>query len=471
MKLRPYPAYKESGLPWLGRVPKHWNLLRAKYLMREMDTRSKDGSDTLLSVSQYSGVTKRRPRDGSEDPDTRSSSLVGYKVAKPGNLVSNIMLAWNGSLGIAPIEGVVSPAYCVYRICIGEPWFFHHLLRSRAYKAEIKRRSRGVVDSRLRLYTEDFFRIPMLLPNLKEQQAIVRFVRNLDHQVRRFIRNRRRLIEVLNEQKQAIINRAVTRGLHPDVSLKPSGIDWLGDIPEHWDVFPIKRLFSHMDYGISDSSKDEGRYRVLTMGNIRNGTVTVENCGRVDHVDPLLVLDRHDLLFNRTNSLELVGKVGIFEGNGQDEVTFASYLVRMRVNAKALPQYVNYLLNSPGVLRVARLNAIPSLHQANLNPTRYGRLPVPLPPKAEQATILEYIADRCGLFDDAMVRTQREINLIREYRTRLISDVVTGKVDLRHLAPPPGSEDSEEMAETLEPLAEDTADAVIDEEASINEFD
>ena len=118
MKLPPYPEYKDSGLPWLGQVPAHWNLLRAKYLMREMDRRSKDESGTLLSVSQYSGVTKRRSREGSEDPGTRSSSLVGYKVAKPGNLVSNIMLAWNGSLGIAPIEGVVSPAYCVYRICI-----------------------------------------------------------------------------------------------------------------------------------------------------------------------------------------------------------------------------------------------------------------------------------------------------------------------------------------------------------------
>jgi type I restriction enzyme S subunit len=291
-------------------------------------------------------------------------------------------------------------------------------------------------------------------PTPDEQQKIVRFIGHLNRSVNRFTRNRRRLIGVLNEQKQVIINRAVTRGLDPDVSLKPSGIDWLGDIPKHWEVFPIKRLFSHMDYGISDSSKDEGRYRVLTMGNIRNGTVTVENCGRVDHVDPLLVLDRHDLLFNRTNSLELVGKVGIFEGNGQDEVTFASYLVRMRVNEKALPQYVNYLLNSPGVLRVARLNAIPSLHQANLNPTRYGRLSVPLPPKAEQATILEYIADRCGVLDNAMLRAQREIDLIREYRTRLISDVVTGKVDVRHLAAAPGSEDLEESAEAIEPLEE-----------------
>ncbi len=110
MKLRPYPVYKDSGVPWLGRVPNHWDLFRAKYLMREINTRSKDESGTLLSVSQYAGVTKRSSREGSEDPDTRSSSLVGYKVAKPGNLVSNIMLAWNGSLGIAPMEGVVSPA-------------------------------------------------------------------------------------------------------------------------------------------------------------------------------------------------------------------------------------------------------------------------------------------------------------------------------------------------------------------------
>ena len=143
---KPYPAYKPSGVEWLGNVPAHWEVRRLKYLLQERDTLSVDGSEQLLRVSQYTGVTQRKPTDDRDEPDTRADSLVGYKCVEPNDLVVNIMLAWNGSMGVSQFLGIASPAYCVYRFMADtHPSYFHYLLRSPTYKARIRAVSTGVV--------------------------------------------------------------------------------------------------------------------------------------------------------------------------------------------------------------------------------------------------------------------------------------------------------------------------------------
>jgi len=175
--LKPYPEYKDSGLPWLGKIPKHWDVRRFKYLLHEINTRSLDGHEQLLRVSQYTGVTPRLSLNGDNEPDTRAESLVGYKQVTPSDLVVNIMLAWNGSLGVARFAGIVSPAYCVYRFNDHtEPWYYHNLLRLPMYKGRIKVDSKGVIESRLRLYSDELFRIEAILPKREEQAIITQFV-------------------------------------------------------------------------------------------------------------------------------------------------------------------------------------------------------------------------------------------------------------------------------------------------------
>ena len=226
--MKPYPEYKDSGLSWLGEIPANWDVRRSKYLLREINERSLDGQEQLLSVSQYTGVTPRRLRAGSDEADTRAATLAGYKLVKSEDLVVNIMLAWNGSLGIACSVGIVSPAYCVYRFNErAVPWYYHHLFRLPLYKGRIKVASTGVVESRLRLYSDDLFCIEALVPPKEEQDSIVRYLAHIDLLVNRYIRAKQRLIKLLNERKQAIIHQAVTRGLDPTVRMKPSGIEWL----------------------------------------------------------------------------------------------------------------------------------------------------------------------------------------------------------------------------------------------------
>ena len=220
--LKPYPAYRPAEGGWLGEIPSHWSVHRMKYVVHETDSRSMSGKEQLLRISQYTGVTQRRRADGLAEPDTRADSLVGYKRVEPNDLVINIMLAWNGSMGVSRYVGIASPAYCVYRFAREmHPWYFHNLLRSPAYKARIKASSTGVVESRLRLYSDDLGRIEAMIPPPAEQAAIVRFLDWANGRLERAIRAKRKVIALLNEQKQAIIHRAVTRGLDPSVPLTP----------------------------------------------------------------------------------------------------------------------------------------------------------------------------------------------------------------------------------------------------------
>ena len=307
---------------------------------------------------------------------------------------------------------------------------------------------------------------PFPRPPTEEQTAIVRYLDHADRRIRCYIRAKQKLIKLLEEQKKSVIHQAVTgridvRTGRPYPAYKPSSVEWLGDVPEHWEVIPLKRAFSQMEYGISDTGTDSGTIAVLTMGHIRDGAVTVPEYGGVTSVAPNLLLQDKDLLFNRTNSAELVAKVGLFR-SGERPVTFASYLVRMRTHEENSPEFLNFLLNDVGFMATARREAIPSLHQSNLNPTRYGRLQIPLPPATEQEAIVQSLVEDTSDIDTAVDRARRQIDLLREYRTRLIADVVTGKIDVREAAA---------ALPEVDPLeAEDEPDDIPDPEEAVDEL-
>lgn len=210
---------------------------------------------------------------------------------------------------------------------------------------------------------------------------------------------------------------------------KASGVEWLGEVPEHWELCLLKRSFSAIDYGISDSLESEGEVAVLRMGNIVNGKIVTNDLKYIYSVDDALLLKDNDLLFNRTNSLELIGKVGLFAGNHCQRTTFASYLVRLRTKASCLPQYYAYLLNTEGILGVARASAFVSIGQCNLNPTRYGLITVAVPPQVEQSSIATFLDDETAKIDALVAEQQRLIELLKEKRQAVISHAVTKGLD------------------------------------------
>jgi type I restriction enzyme S subunit len=269
------------------------------------------------------------------------------------------------------------------------------------------------------------------VPLISEGHAIAAFLDREAGRIDGLVGKKERLIELLREKRSALIIRAVTKGLDPTDPMKDSGVEWLGEIPAHWEIAPLKTLLVGCDYGISETLAGIGSIRVLTMAHVQDGEVVLPELGSIDQVDDELILERDDLLFNRTNSRELVAKVGIFRGSREDAVTFASYLVRLRARRGVAPDWLNYLLNSSGVLGLARSMALLSVNQANLNPTKYSRIPLPLPPEPEQCNIAARL-DRETVRIDALIAKVRDaIDRLKELRTALISAAVTGKIDVR----------------------------------------
>ena len=429
LNLKPYPNYKPSGVEWLGDIPAHWEVCRLRSVLTGVNERNRPDLP-LLSVVRERGVILRDVNNMDENHNFIPDDLTNYKVVHKGQFAMNKMKAWQGSYGVSQHDGIVSPAYFIFDINGVTGDYFHVAVRSKAYVPFFAQASDGVRIGQWDLSQARMQEVPFLLPPLHEQAAIVRYLDHADERIRCYVSGKQKLIRLLEEEKQAVIHRAVTRGLDPNVRLKPSGVEGLGDVPAHWEVGPVKRAFLSMDYGISESASDSGTIRLLTMAHLNNGQVTVPPTGGVDSVNPYLLLQKDDLLFNRTNSQELVGKVGLFTGH-DSPVTFASYLVRMRPCPNHDPVYLNMALNDTSFISRARREAIPSLHQSNLNPTRYGRLHIVLPPRQEQQTILRVLRNETRSLRDAISRTRRQIELLQEYRTRLIADVVTGQVDVR----------------------------------------
>ena len=199
------------------------------------------------------------------------------------------------------------------------------------------------------------------------------------------------------------------------------------EIPEHWDVCRIKQVLSQVDYGISERSEPEGKFPVLKMANIQSGEVVFSKMEFVEEVCDGLLLEKGDLLYNRTNSPDQVGKAAVFRGAKADGITFASYLVRLRANHRADPYFLNYLLNSSGFLGFARKLAIPSVQQSNLNSTRYCRTLIPLPPRMEQEVIREYLDAKVGEIRKVVSAINEQIATLTAYRKSLIHECVTGQ--------------------------------------------
>jgi type I restriction enzyme S subunit len=454
--LTPYPAYKESGLPWLGQVPEHWEVRRAKFLLSEIDTRSHFGTEQLLRVSQYTGVTQRKSLDGSDAPDTRASSLIGYKLVEPDDLVINIMLAWNGSMGVSRYSGIASPAYCVYRFKkVALPWYFHELLRTPIYKQRIKTASTGVVESRLRLYSDDLGRLELPLPPPAEQAAIVRFLDWAGGRLERTIRAKRKIIALLNEQKQAIIHRAVTRGLDPHVPLKDSGIPWLGEIPAHWEVERTKNLFR---LRTQKSGLNHGKelLSVYTYIGVRPRKDLEQKGNKASTTDNYWVVCKGDLVVNK-----LLAWMGAIGSSNYEGVTSPAYDILMPIRTLN-SEYYHHLFRTKLYLHAFKQRSRGIMNmRLRLYFDQLGQIPIPIPPIEEQVAIIEFYEQNTSELTTTISRLEREIELLREYRTRLISDVVTGKLDVRVAAASLPAEPSiDSLATDLDALEDDTVDAL-----------
>jgi type I restriction enzyme S subunit len=434
-----YPAYKPSGVEWLGEIPEHWEVIRIKYLFKEINERSVSGNEELLSVSQYTGVTKKSDKIDDGELLTTASTLEGYKKVFKGDLVSNIMLAWNGSLGISPFDGITSPAYSIYRLLgKNDKRYFHYLLRTEIYKSEFKRNSSGVIESRLRLYTDDFFRILSLLPPLSEQTAIAAFLDHKTALIDKAIGIKEKQIELLKERRQILIHKAVTKGIGSlsgaettNVKMKDSGVEWIGEIPEHWEVKKIKHITTKIGSGVTPSGGgttylDSG-IPLLRSQNILFGKIELEGVAYISEKTHSSMSNsqvrKGDVLLNITGGS--IGRCHFVDFNIPLNVNQHVCIVRPSTSIASI--FLNSLLASEvgqGQIWFFQQGG----GREGLNFQAIKNFLIPLPPKSEQSEISKYIETIISKFLTALSLKRQEIERLKEYKAVLINGAVTGKI-------------------------------------------
>ena len=427
-KLQPYPVMKNSDIEWLGEVPEHWEVLPNRALFDEIKERDCP-DEQMLSVTIKRGVIQQATLlEGSSKKDGSNLDRSNYKVVQPGDIAYNKMRAWQGAVGISNYRGIVSPAYVVQRPRkVADPRLLHHLLRTPGFAKEAERWSYGITSDMWSLRPEHFKLICMCLPPPPEQADIVRFIEYVDRRIRRYIRAKQKLIKLLEEQKQAIIHRTVTRGLDPNVPLKDSGVEWLGQVPEHWDVVLNQRILKENirphngapETPLSLSQRDglipttDMKERSLETSTYDNWKTTLPG----------------DIVVNRFKA-----HLGVFFASTLRGIVSFHYGV-FEPRREMIPKYFEHLYHSVPyrTIYAGRSNGM-TVGLQNLSNQNFYNVRSIVPPVAEQAAIVEYVERASIDIDAAVARANQEIELLNEYRTRLIADVVTGKLDVREAA-------------------------------------
>lgn len=356
-------------------------------------------------------------------------SRARRRVQKGNTLVSSVR---PNLQAVAFIDDRLSALVCSTGFNVVQPLesklrsrFAYYSLVSEAARQYFEATAKGVgypaVDDK------DFDSLDIPLPPLQEQERISVFLDLSCAAIDAAIAAKRLQVQALDTVRSSVIEVAVTQGPRPRARRVQVNRDWIASLPEHWAATRIKRIVSRVDYGISVSTEPVGKYPVLKMGNIQAGEIVFAKMGYVNEVEANLVLEKNDLLYNRTNSPDQVGKAALFRGTGEDGITFASYLVRLRVSHRVIAEFLNYVVNCAGFLAFARKLAIQSVQQSNLNATRYCQLFVPLPPLDEQHVICEHLEARLGELRRVVATIEAQMETLLAYRKSLIYECVTGQ--------------------------------------------
>ncbi|MEO7884189.1 MAG: restriction endonuclease subunit S [Nitrosospira sp.] len=368
----------------------------------------------------------------------QSESYAGGKLVDKDDLVLNRLKAHLGVFALAKQTGVVSPDYSVFRLKTDTSVAYcEALFRTPMYVTEFRRRTKGIVEGFWRLYTDDFYNLPALLPPCSEQDQIVIYLRAHDAHIARFIKAKRGLIGLLNEHKLQIINHAVTHGLDAAAKLMPSGIHWLGEIPARWSVKPLKRWVSINEQTLGEKTSLDFEFRYVDIGAVKTGGLVRDLEWLRFRAAPSRarrVLRKGDTIISTVRTY--LKAIWYVDEDAADLIASTGFAVLTPGNGVE-PEYLGYVIQSTGFVDRVTANSIGIAYPA-IAETVLGRFPVAMPSTVEeQRGIVAWIKHESAPLDQAIQQAFDEIKLVREYRDRLIADVVTGQVDVRGWVPGP----------------------------------
>lgn len=419
----------------LRAFPESWPLMPAKGLFKEVDNRSKSGEEKLLGLTKARGVV---PRADIEQRASEAASYEGYKKCRPGDLILNKLQAWNGVLGLTPVVGIVSPDYTVFRPRREmAAKYYEYLFRTPLYVTEFVRESKGVGSGFNRLYTYAFGSIPCPYPDLGTQLGIVSFLDRETARIDLLIEKKRRLLDLLEEKRIALITRAVTQGLDPDVPMKDSGVSWIGEIPEHWEVVPLKFAASQIVDCLHSTPvySQDGEYLAVRTADVDTGRLDTEGMRRVGEKEyryrtQRLVPQARDILYSREG--ERYGHAALVPPGKR--LCLAQRMMHLRASTLYVPEYLMWVMNSRTTYAQASLDTLGST-SPHVNVVTIRNFQIPRPPLNEQDKVAAHLDAETTRLTEIRTRVRAAADLLEEYRAAMISAVVTGKIDVARFAP------------------------------------
>lgn len=422
-----YDKYKDSGIAWIGEIPEHWEVCSIKQIMKNKSIKGFP-NETVLSLYRDFGIIPKDSRD--DNHNVTSEDTSNYKLVENGDFVINKMKAWQGSMAISDFKGIISPAYYICKIFSPKVVrkYIHYLLRDESYKAEYMRLSTGMRIGQWDLNIDDFLQINTILPLLSEQQSIATYLDQKCGEIDELITLQEEMITKLQSYKQSVITEAVTKGLDKNVPLKDSGIEWIGEIPEHWICTVFKKFLSEpMQYGANEPAEEcnynDPRYIRITDikddGTLRDDTFKSLPLEKAKEY----MLTKGDLLFARSGAT--VGKTFLYKEDYA--ACFAGYLIKARCNKnELLPNFVFYYTLSNVYQNWKNSIFIQSTIQ-NIGADKYSVMPIIIPPLSEQQSIANYLDQKCSEIDELISIKQQKIEKLKDYKKSLIFECVTGK--------------------------------------------
>ena len=417
-----YPTYKDSGIEWLGQIPTHWDLLRNKIFITEHD--NVVGQDaykyTLLSLTKQ-GVIQRDIESGK---GKFPKEFDNYKIVESGNIIFCLFDVDETprTVGLSSIDGMITGAYNVFSIKgINSQFYYYYFLAVDEAKA-LRPLYSGL---RKVVKTERFAGLRIPVPPEEEQRQIVAYLDYKSNKINERICQRERELQTLSELKQAEIAAVVTRGLDPNVPMKESGIEWIGQIPAHWEITQLRkylRLFSdrgHPDMDLLSVTREQG---VI----VRDITSKEENHNFIpDDLSGYKLIQKGQFAINKMKAWQ--GSYGVSKYKG---IVSPAYYTCELNNIDT--EYFDVAIRSQAYIGFfTKYSKGIRSGQWDLSPDALKSIPFVEPPIVEQRAIVSYIINISEKIDNYITKLKEEINYLQEYKQRLISDVVTGKVDVR----------------------------------------
>lgn len=420
-----YKEYKDSGISWIGEIPSHWETCRMKKVFSLANEKTVNEEGTLLSLSQYTGITRKE--DAAKTGMFEAESTIGYNIVHKGQFVMNIMLAWNGSYAVSDYEGIISPAYCVYNFnenveCNKK--YMHYLLRLQSYAGAFKTLSKGIIDSRLRLYPMYFLSFYTILPSIAEQEKIVSYLEDKTSSIDAYVAEKEKELQLLNELKDAEIAQVVTQGLNPNVKKKNYSSLLTNSSPEHWSIMRNKSFLSLTGETVGDRANDFTLLSLSTKGVIVRDVESGKGKFPKDF-DTYQAVKKDELVFCLFDIDETPRTVGLVETEGMVTGAYTALKVNKTI---AIPEYVYYYY-----LCVDNIKALKPYYSGlrkTVRADKFLQIYIPLPPVEEQRAIVTYVEDKCAKVNTLIAELEAEIDYMKEYKQRLIADCVTGQVNV-----------------------------------------